>query len=203
MFALIIQAGVMLAIIGSYVHSRRVTEGSVLNAAATSLVYGLVEQIKGLDYSTMLPSSEPDLDYDPANKAPNIAHVAPYYTVRVRINQDLTVFLRTVYDGKFPGHPKATKGPASNKVILVTAKADDVGAVDNDIGNLPLSTVTGTTSQTLGLNIWLWIDNIPDNDNDIANMKKVTMVYTYQYMDGISVRTVRDREVFLRTQYDQ
>ena len=49
MYALIIQAMVMLGCISCFLQSRRVTEGSVLHAAASSLVYGLIEQMKSLD----------------------------------------------------------------------------------------------------------------------------------------------------------
>jgi len=80
-------------------------------------------------------------------------------------------------------------------------KSSDIGAIDNYLGNLPLSTVTGTTSQDLALNLWIWIDEISGKDAD--EVKKVTIVYTYSYMDGGKERVVRNREVFLRTRYDK
>ena len=65
------------------------------------------------------------------------------------------------------------------------------------------STVTGTASQEINLDIWVWIDEIPDAANDVSEVKKVTVVYTYSYQDGRVTRTIRDREVFLRTRFDQ
>lgn len=193
MFALVIQATVMLAMIGSFIQSRRVTESTVLHAAATSMVYGIIEQIKQLDYTTLLPNyeedpAEPD-DLDP-----------PY--VRVRINQDKIVWLRVVHttaptDGSDPTPAAPTSTPAPD------ATATSVGAIDNFIGNIPLSTVTGTTSQQINLNLWIWIDEIPESDDDVSDVKKITLVYTYSYQDGSITRTVRDREVFLRTRYEQ
>lgn len=193
MFALVIQATVMLAMIGSFIQSRRVTESTVLHAAATSMVYGIIEQIKQLDYTTLLPNyeadpAEPD-DLDP-----------PY--VRVRINQDKIVWLRVVHttaptDGSEPTPAAPTSTPAPD------ATADSVDAIDNFIGNIPLSTVTGTTSQQINLNLWIWIDEIPESDDDVSDVKKITLVYTYSYQDGSITRTVRDREVFLRTRYEQ
>jgi len=187
MVSMTIMVVLMLGFIGSFLHSRRVTEASVLHAAATSLVYGIVEQLKGVDYTELLPSSTVD-DNAPTSVTP------PY--VRVRINQDLTQWLRVVYTPA-PGTPAApTTTPA------ISAPADTLGAKDNTIGPLPLSTTTGTHAQSLVLSVWLWIDEMPDTARDVAEVKRITMVYTYTFNDGRSSRTVRDREVFLRTRYD-
>lgn len=178
----------MLGFIGSFLHSRRVTEASVLHAAASSLVYGLIEQLKGVDYTELLPSSTVD-ENAPASLTP------PY--VRVRINQDLTQWLRVVYTPA-PGTPAA---PTTTPPLSATATS--VGAIDNTIGPLPLSTTTGTHAQNLVLSVWLWVDEMPDTARDVAEVKRITMVYTYTFNDGRSTRSVRDREVFLRTRYDQ
>lgn len=188
MVAMSVLVVLMLGFIGSFLHSRRVTEASVLHAAASSLVYGIVEQLKGVDYLELLPSQSVD------GNAP--AALTPPY-VRVRINQDLTQWLRVVYT-QAPDTPAApTTTPAAS------ATAASLGAIDNVIGPLPLSTTTGTAAQTLRLTAWLWIDEIPDVTNDVAEVKRVTLVYTYTFNDGRTVRTIRDREVFLRTRYDQ
>jgi hypothetical protein len=92
----------------------------------------------------------------------------------------------------------AAQGPTSTPPVGTTP----TGAINNFIGNLPLSTVTGTTSQDLALNIWMWIDVLPPSGN-ASEVKKVTMVYTYSFMDGGKERVIRDREVFLRTRFDQ
>ncbi|WP_414660536.1 type IV pilus modification PilV family protein [Horticoccus sp. 23ND18S-11] len=189
MVALTLLAGVMVLFITSFLHSRRVTESSVLNAACTSLVYGIVEQMKGFDYEGLMPS------YDIDAAAPAAVRDLPPY-IRVRINQDRTVWLRVVHTAS--GAPQA---PTTTP--LPTATAASLGAIDNFIGSLPLSTVTGSASQELSLNLWIWIDEIPDTAKDVSEVKKVTVVYTYSYQDGGSTRTIRDREVFLRTRYDQ
>lgn len=192
MVAMSLLAMTMLGFIGSFVQSRRVTESSVLHAAASALVYGIIEQMKGVDYNS-LPNGAIDA-YDPGVPT---GQTEPYYTIRVRINQDKTVWLRTIYTGSESTPEGPTTTPAT------TASAASVGAIDNYIGSIPLSTVTGTQSQNISLNIWVWVDEIPDADRDVAQVKKVTVVYTYSYLDGGQTRTVRDREVFLRTRYDQ
>ena len=179
---------VMLGFLSTFLQSRRLTEGSVLHAAATSLFYGIVEQMKGLSYTELLPSTAVDDD------APTDVKDKPPY-IRIRINQDVTKWLRVVYTQA----PDAAQAPTTTPAASV--KSSDIGAIDNYLGNLPLSTVTGTTSQDLALNLWIWIDEISGKDAD--EVKKVTIVYTYSYMDGGKERIVRNREVFLRTRYDK
>ncbi len=206
MFALVIQATVMLAIIGSFIQSRRVTEGSVLHAAATSMVYGIIEQIKQLDYVTQLPNFEVDPSVPPT---PTPIPVPPY--VRVRIDQGTVKWLMVVYT---PAAANGSwNGAAPTTTPVASATAASVGAIDNQIGNIPLSTVTGSISQSINLNMWIWVDEIASSGTwavegatlpsvDAAQVKRVTIVYTYQYRDGNSTRTIRDREVFVRTRYD-
>ena len=188
MVALVLMATLMVGFITAFIQSRRVTESSVLHAAATSMIYGIIEQIKQLDYNSLLPNYETD-PFAPVAKTP------PY--IRVRINQSTVVWLKVVHTAA-PGTPV---GPTSTP--LPTATAASVGAIENFIGSIPLSTVTGTASQQINLDIWVWIDEIPDSANDVSEVKKVTVVYTYSYIDGRATRTIRDREVFLRSRFDQ
>ena len=196
MFALFIQATVMLGIIGSFIHSRRLTESTVLNAASTSVVYGVIEQIKQLEYTELLPSQVVD---------PTDAANTPAPNVRVRINQNTVKWLQVVYtpmaaDGTAvtPKGPTVTPAPTASAVGV---GADGSDAIDNWIGAIPLSTVTGTMSQQINLNLWIWIDEIPDAY--VSEVKKVTLVYSYSYVDGNATRFVRDREVFLRSRFDK
>jgi len=182
-----ILATVMLGFLGTFVQSRRVTESNVLQAASTSLAYGIIEQIKQLDYATLLPNYEND---------PDAGSLTPPY-LRVRLNQDTVVWLRVVHNTD----PDNLVGPTSTPASDATAAS--VGAIDNYLGALPLSTVSTVAAQQINLNLWVWIDEIPDIDKDVSDVKKITVVYTYSYQDGNRTRVMRDREVFLRTRYDQ
>lgn len=191
MVSMTLMATVMLGFIGTFVQSRRTTESSVLHAAATSMMYGIIEQIKQLEYAELLPSQVVDPTDSASTAAPNI---------RVRINQSTIKWLRVVWT------PAPADGSAATPAAPTTTPAPDataasVGAIDNFIGSIPLSTVTGSISQQINLNIWVWIDEIPDTY--VNEVKKVTVVYTYSYIDGGATRTVRDREVFLRSRFDK
>jgi type II secretory pathway pseudopilin PulG len=200
MISMWLLAAVMLAFISAFLQSRRNTEANVLQAAATSMIYGIIEQIKQADYSTQLPNSETD----PTAVNPDGSTPTPPY-IRVRVNQNTPVWLRTVFtpvtDEDSATTIPAPKGPST--CPSATATAASVGAIDNSIGNIPLSTVTGTASQQINLNIWIWVDGIPDSTRDVSEMKKITVVYTYSFLDGRVTRVVRNSEVFLRSRFDQ
>ena len=201
MVSMVILSTVLLGFISAFIQSRRVSEASVLHAACTSMVYGMIEQMKGFSYEDKLPNFAVDPDspksvQDAAQPSPPNPN-PPIPSVRVRLDQDRIVWLETVFTpwdptGKFP--PRAPIAlPAS------TAVAADVGAIDNYLGSIPLSTVTGTRSQEIALTVWLWIDEIPKGD--ATQVKKITMVYTYSYNEGSVTRIIRDMEVFISTDY--
>jgi type II secretory pathway pseudopilin PulG len=191
MVSITLMATVMLGFISAFLQSRKTSEASVLQSASASLVYGLIEQMKGLDYTTLVPSYDTDT-YAPAGKTP------PY--IRLRVHQDLTLWLMVTHTRSTDADP-TPKAPIT--CPAATATAASVGAIDNYTGSIPLSTVTGTASQELNLNLWVWIDEIPDTTKDVSDVKRVTVVYTYSYLDGSTTKTIRDMEVFLRTRYDQ
>lgn len=202
MVSLWVLSTVLLGFISAMIQSRRNTEANVLQAAATSMIYGIIEQIKQADYTTALPNGEVDPD---AIAPDGVTAVNPPY-IRVRINQNKIVWLRTVWTPVTDEDTSTTSIPpaaAPTSTPAATATAASVGAIDNTIGSIPLSTVTGTASQQINLNIWVWVDGIPNAGRDVSEMKMVTVVYTYSYLDGRVERVVRNSEVFLRSRFDQ
>lgn len=190
MFAMTLMATTLLGFLGAFIQSRRITESSVLHAAATSLVYGVIEQIKTFDYTTLVPSTTTDPDQATYDAFPGSGKSAPY--IRVRLNQDQVTWLQCKTTGGAP-----TTRPSES------ATAASLNVPDNTVGPLALSSVAGTSSQPLTLHIWVWIDEIPEVSRDVSDVKKITVVYSYSYVDGARRRTAIDREVFIRTRYDQ
>lgn len=185
MCALFILALFMLGFISTMIQSRRITESAVIQSAATSTIYGLLEQMKGLDYSTQIPW------YDTSDSTFKV-------TLRQDQDTDFKIPVRYTQSGTTP------KAPTVCPDISVAA-ADagaSPGALDYNTGDITMSTVTGTKSQKLKLQVWVWIDEIPDTTKDVSDVKRITVVYTYSFNDGSNVKTIRDMEVFLRTNYD-
>lgn len=191
MIAMAILTVSMLGFLSTFLQSRRTTETNVMHAAATNIVYGIIEQIKQLDYTTMLPNGSVD-PADPSSTAP--------YTVRVKLNQNTLKWLRVTYTAS----PTTPKAPLTNPNPYATAASVGTGgAIDNVIGPFALSSAAGTASQSISINLWIWIDEIPDLSKDVTDVKRITVVYTYDIKLGSTTRTVRNREVFLRTRYDR
>lgn len=201
MIALTIFAMFMAGFLATFMQSRRMTESSVLHAACTSVVYGIIEQIKQLDYSSSLPSGVAD----PAEPTTNVTPFIPF--LRVRISQSQIAYLRAKYtpapSSGSPTPQAPTTTPAPSATAQATFGGTDYASYDNFLSSIPLSTVTGSMSQTLNLQLWIWVDEIPNSTDDVSECKKVTVVYTYSYQDGSRTRTIRNREVFLRTRYDR
>jgi hypothetical protein len=64
------------------------------------------------------------------------------------------------------------------------------GAVDN-LKSIPLKIPSVNPNDTLSLNIWLWINAMNDPTNHITDTKSVTMIYTYNFLDGGRSKTIR------------
>jgi len=195
MFGLVIMTMFMLGFIGSYLQSRRITESSVMHAAATSMVYGIIEQMKEFDYVGLIPSTTLDGTQAANDAFPGGGKAPPY--IRVRLNQDQVTWLQC----KYTQSPTAPAAPTTTPASSATAAS--LSVPDNTIGPIALSNVAGAKSQTLTMHVWVWVDEMPDTTRDVSEVKRVTFVYSYTFNDGRQVRTTIDREVFIRTRYDQ
>jgi prepilin-type N-terminal cleavage/methylation domain-containing protein len=190
MVAMLLMALVLLGFLDTFIQSRRITEGSVMQMAAVTVVAGLVEQMKMLDYDTSMPAAETDSEQAARDAFPAAAaKAAPY--IRVRLNQDQATWLQCANNIDASTFTAPTKAPAS------TSSLDQ--AKKNTIGPLALSSVSGAKSQALNLALWIWVDAL--TGNDVADAKCVTLVYAYDFNDGTRVRTVIKREVFVRTPF--
>jgi hypothetical protein len=177
----------LLGFLNTFVMSRRITEGSVIQSAASSLVDGLVEQMKMIPYDQM-PSTTTDTQqtlYDAfgGSKTP------PY--IRVRLNQDQLTWLLCTNNLLKTTFVAPTSTPTSTSVLDATQK--------NTLGPFKLSSVSGANSQPLTVNLWVWVDQIANGD--IVDAKCVTVVYAYNFNDGHTVRSVINREVFVRSPF--
>ena len=154
------------------------SEEAIIQNAATSIVYGLVEQMKTLNLSgeaaaNQLPS--------PADDECGVRHV------KLRIDNSTT-------SGGFillsAGDPPETTPEAKKS-------AATVGATSNIIGPFDLSQTVGVTVQPLNIDLWLWIE--PDyQPTAMEPMTRVTLVYSYEINVGTERRTFRDSIRFVR-----
>jgi prepilin-type N-terminal cleavage/methylation domain-containing protein len=190
MVAMQLMALVLLGFLDTFIQSRRITEGSVMQMAAVTVVAGLVEQMKMLDYDISMPATQTDSEQADHDAFPGtVAKAVPY--IRVRLNQDQATWLLCVNNIDSSTFTAPTEAPASTSTLDQAKK--------NTLGPLALSSVPGAKSQALKLDLWVWVDAL--TGNDVAEAKCVTLVYAYEFNDGTRVRTVIKREVFVRTPF--
>lgn len=166
----IVSLGLLSMIIGS----RKVSEGNIVQSSATSLLYGVVEQMKTMS-DTRLPST-------------GTADTGFKDYVEVRIGDKSTDTVKLLVS------PVATV-PADVPPLSTTAA--DLSAESNVVGPFNMTGIAGSTGRTLSIGLWLWIEK----DYQPAGSDKVirgTLVYTYTYGVGSTSRTTRDMIRFVR-----
>jgi hypothetical protein len=201
MVAGFILSTVMLGMLGTFLQSRRTTETAILQAATSSFIYGIVEQLKTLPYrpstaaeDSVLPALTAADDTYPTGtgtvQQPLGADQPDPPNIRVRLNQDEYYWLRVGVDasGNLAAAPAGI--PAAN------VAAATIHARDNWIK------VRLSDASELQINIWVWVEELPpDPARDVVDVKQITLIYTYKFNDGRGERLVRDREVIMRTRF--
>ncbi len=156
-------------LIALMIQSRRLTDGSVIQNSAVTILQGYIEQMKNMDYASLAVSP---------SSVPGTAVTVP--TVLDEVTPDpLTVSW---------GAPPSTI-PAIGTTPL--------NAADNT-KTIAMKNPAVTPADTLNLTIWLWVQDLTGTATDVTNSKAVTMIYTYQVRDGGrlryhrgSIRTIR------------
>ena len=154
------------------------SEEAIIQNAAASIVYGLVEQMKTLNLSS-----------DPASSqlpSPSDAECAAAH-VKLRVDNSTSAI---VYVQTSAGTPPA-QTPAP------TATADSIGATANIIGPFDLSQTSGVNVQPLFIDLWLWVE--PDYQPvAMESVTRATLVYSFTINNGSRMKTFRDSIRFVR-----
>jgi hypothetical protein len=210
-------AGVLTIALGgllaTFMQSRRLTEGSVYQNAAITIVQGYIEQMKNMDIGQMVGGY--DVSGNP-QLATGSFSIPVYYS-------DATLDSLQTSTGTPPAITAINNGvtPLGGAVVdnLKTfdmAKdldATDMSNVDNlsyaMTGQVPWSTVwpgaqkyptdvSGTTSTVrtgkndLHLNLWVWMKDESVAAQRSTKVYSITVIYTWAYTDGARVKYVSD-----------
>lgn len=190
MIAMFVMAVCLLGFLDAFLSGRRVAEESVLEAASTTVISGLIEQMKMIDFDEGTPIRTTDSEQATYDAFPGAsAKTAPY--IRVRLNQHQVTWLQCVENT----NTASPQGPTTTPTSLAGLNS----ARRNTIGPLALSSVAGTTSQPLTLNLWVWVDHIAGND--VSEARVITVVYAFDVNEGSTTRTLIRRLAFVRTAF--
>ena len=175
---LVLIAMISITALGTALFARRMSEEAIIQNAATSIIYGIVEQMKTVTLS----------DDTTINQLPSAADDdcgSDHVKVRVDNSTLPNVFL------------ELSSGSPPESLPAATASAADVGATANVIGPFDLSQTNGVRIQPLNIDLWIWIE--PDYQPDAMEaMTRVTLIYTYTINNGSARRTFRDCIRFVR-----
>ena len=198
-------------IFATLLQSRRLTEGSVVQNSALTIVQGYVEQIKNMELVQVVGGSDTkgNPSVNPASFAiptrrdsttidalqtstgtpPLLSEITPGITPRGVVDN-----LRAFDTAK---DATASDGTSSDSTTEATAKKVRWTDVWPGARNYPAETTIGATD--LKLNIWVWVADLSGTTTPQAQKAfGITLIYTWQFLDGGqpkyivgTVRTIR------------
>ncbi len=205
--ALFILSLAILGILGVQMQSRRLTEGSVYQNTALTIVQGYMEQMKNMSINSLLnptpgtgvprlnvsffiPALFSDTTTDniwaSTGAVPALSSITPGVTP---IGTGIVDNLRGFDMAKDPSATTETSTDTSATTAQVawTTAWPSAQAYTTATSNGVVSTTTGKND--LHLNLWVWIQDL--SGTTTANAKQtygITIIYTWQYLDGGRVR---------------
>lgn len=205
MFSMAILAMALMGILAIQMQSRRLTEGSVYQNTALTIVQGYLEQMKNIDLNTLLNAD--------ANGNPQIS---ASYSLPTKYNDAITDPIKTS-TGSPPDLSTITPGTTPSGVQDNLKSYDmykdttDTSMTQTDTtyydvtkqvawstqwpnatdysGASTYGTVSTTTGKNdLHMNLWVWINDLTGTTTYARQTYGITIVYTWQYIDGGRIR---------------
>ena len=224
LFELIFAVGIVTIAVGgifaTFMQSRRLTEGSVYQNAALTIVQGYVEQIKNMDLGQMIGATGNDTSGNPVN--PTMATTS--FSIPVYFDKNTPDALKTS-TGTPPTLAAINSGVTPTGVqdnLKGFDMAKDLTAVDmmTSTDSLSYATTTQATWQSvwpgasdyttavpasttgknhLHMNVWVWIKDESVAAHRSSKIYSITLIYTWAYADGGRIRYVTDTVRSLRS----
>ena len=210
--AMAILAMVLGGVLAALIQSRRLTEGSVSQNSAMTIVQGYVEQIKNMDLKDVVNSGT-----DPASGG--VASLTSSFFIPTRYKDPPTSGSDDGLDslqtstGLPPSLSQLTPGvtPAVNPATgtgVIKDNLKDFSDLSGASGsattwanawpgrqNDPDSTQVTAPTLTpypgdLHLNMWVWVQDLTGSTPNAALVYGITVIYTWQYRDGSRIRYI-------------
>lgn len=190
----------MGGIFAALMQSRRLTEGSVVQASALTIVQGYVEQMKNMELLQLVGGT--------TDANGNLVLTTTSYSIPTRLD-DTTLDTLQTSTGSPPSLSSLTPGVTPSGIVdnlknfdiakdtsATTETSTDTSStaatapvawssVWPNAQNYP----TGTIGKTdLKLNLWVWISDLSASTSLSAKVYGITVIYTWQYKDGSRTR---------------
>lgn len=151
----------MAGLMAMIMQSRRLTEGSIVQNCVVTILQGYIEQMKNMDYNSLAIS-------------PSAAGT--------------TLTIPTQLDEATPDPLTLSWGTAPTSMPALGTTP--TGAVDNS-KSVVIRTPATVPSDTLSLNIWVWVQDLTGSATNVTSTKSITMIYTYSIRDGGRLKSYR------------
>lgn len=172
----------LAGVLATLLQSRRLTEGSIYQNSAVTVVQGYVEQIKAIEFA--------DLPY--LNKAGVLVPGAvPGKPAEVATRLDQSAPDPLTISTALPIPAVSTiLSPDTPENIVDNLKVIDINRTDGSPEFEGSSETTpNIATDDLRLRIWLWIQDISDDTVDATQVRSITILYSWQVNDGNQTRT--------------
>lgn len=170
-------AMVFVGVMGAFIQSRRMTETSIFQNSAVTVIQGYMEQIKNMDFSEIPYYSGSSLMRGTINTTDD--------KIYTQLDSETLDVLRIS-----PGTPI---DPQS-----VTLGQVPEGVVDNekliDINDTP-----ATTDDDLLMHIWIWVAPLDNASIGVSPSRSFNIVYTWSFTDGGIKQTHVDAVATIRS----
>jgi len=201
--ALSILCLVLGGVLAALMQSRRLTEGSVIQNSAMTVVQGYMEQIKNMELKDVVNAPK-----DPA--AGGVASLSASFAIPTRFKEPPATGSDDGVDSLWttPGNPPdpstLTPGVTPNGIVDNLKDFPDVsgssgspltwstlwpGALSFPTPSALVQTSTAYATD-LHLNIWAWVQDLTATTPNATQVYGFTMIYTWQYQDGNKTKYV-------------
>ena len=190
-------------ILAALMQSRRLTEGSVIQNSAMTVVQGYIEQIKNMELKDVVNATK-----DPS--AGGVANLGASFEIKTRFKEPPATGADDGVDSLWttPGNPPAlsTFTPGTTPTGVVDNLKDYPDTTGTSGATLTWSTLwpgarsfptpdpnvkTSTAHATdLHLNIWVWVQDLTGSTSNATSVYGITLIYTWQYQDGNNTRYI-------------
>jgi len=205
LMALAVLSMALMGILAVQMQSRRLTEGSVYQNTALTIVQGYLEQMKNIDLNSLLNAD--------ANGNPQIG---TSYTLPTKYSDTVTDTIKTstgtppaltaITPGVTPsgvqdnlkGFDMAKDLAATNMTNTDTTYYDVTrqvawttvwpGATDYSTASEFGLASANTGQNDLHLNLWVWISDLSGTSTYAKKTYGITVIYTWQFRDGKNIR---------------
>lgn len=166
----------MVGVLSALMLSRRMTEGSIYQNSALTIIQGYIEQMKNMEFAS--------LPYTNSSGTVFAGTGVNAYDVPTRLDESTTDVLQ-ISPAAIPALSGITPG------VTPTGIRDNIKLID-------INQTPSNTNDDLRLNIWAWVQDITDASVDATQVRAITFIYQWQNNDGSrsrpykgTVRTIR------------